>query len=128
MLAIAHRLLLDLELSIEEDFLLFIFDDETGLGDRVAVVSLVLLLIPLLVGCLGVGFAIEDHLLPGFKSLENVEHILVLWVMGLRRTHESTIAEAVVFECPLVFFSHAEGLQAPLVLQFKTCFGRTILY
>jgi hypothetical protein len=48
--------------------------------------------------------------------------------MGLGRTHESTIAEAVVFECPLVFFSHTEGLQTPLVLQFKTCFGRTILY
>ena len=66
-------------------------------------------------------------MLPGFEALENVENILVLRVMGLRRTHESTIAKTVVFECPLVLFCHTEGLQTPLVLQFETGFSCAVL-
>ena len=74
-------LLLELQLAIEEDLLLFLLKDERGLTDRVPVATAtcgtidiheVRLLIALLIGCLRVRFAVEDHLLPRFIFLEDV--------------------------------------------------------
>ena len=99
MLSITHCLLLHLKFTVEEDLLLLVFDDEAGLGDGATVVTLVvLLLVTLLIGRLGVRFAIEDHLLPGFKALEDVKNILELCIMLLRWVHESSVLQAVVLE------------------------------
>ena len=91
LLAESHRLLRQLELTVQEHLLLFVFDHETGLGDRGTVIASaarsptnqVLLLVALLISCLGVRLAIEDHLLPRLKPLEDVEHILIHRVVYL---------------------------------------------
>ena len=109
--AVAHRLFLHLELAIQEHFLLFVLDYERWLRNGIAIVGLiVLLLVALLIRCLCVGLAVKDHLLPGLKPLENVEHIFVLRIMSLRWAHERAMLQAIVFELALVFLSDTEGL------------------
>ena len=62
-----------MKLAIQEYLLLFVLDYEGRLGDGVAIVRLiVLLLVALLIRRLCIGLAVEDHLLPGLKPLENV--------------------------------------------------------
>ena len=100
-----------MELAIKEHFLLLVFDYEGWLGNGVSIVRLiVLLLVALLIRCLCVRLAVKDHLLPGLKPLENVEHIFVLRIMCLGWAHERAMLEAIVLELALVFFSDTEGL------------------
>ena len=86
-----------------------------------------MLLVSLLIGRLGVGLTVEDHLLPGFEALENVEDVFVLGVVGLARAHKRAVLETVLLELPLVFLGHAESLQAALVLEFEAGLGGSVL-
>ena len=100
-----------MELTIQEHFLLLVLDYERWLGNGVSIVRLiVLLLVALLIRCLCVGLAVKDHLLPGLKPLENVEHIFVLRIMGLGWAHECAMLQAIVFELALILLSDTEGL------------------
>jgi len=87
----------------------------------------VLLLVTFLIGGLGVGLAIKDHLLPRLEPLKDVKHFFVLRVKVLTRAHESTILQTIVFKEALISLGDAESLQASLVLQLKTCLRRAIL-
>ena len=82
-----------LKFAVEEYFLLLVLDHETWLTDCVPVVTLliVLLLVALLICCFGVWLAVEDHLLPGLEALEDIQHILVLWVVRLAWAHKCPI-------------------------------------
>ena len=106
-----------MELTIQEHFFLLVLDYEGWLGDGVAIVRLiVLLLIALLVCCLCIGFAVKDHLLPGLEPLEYVKHIFVLRIMGLRWAHEGAMLQAIILELALVFLCDAEGLKTSFIL------------
>ena len=88
----------------------------------------ILLLVALFIGGLRVRFAVEDHLLPRLEPLEDVQNVLVLWVMRLAWAHEGPILQAIVLKLPLVFLRDAEGLKAALVLQFKAGLSCAVLH
>ena len=97
MLSVAHRLFLHLKLTVQEDFLLFVLDHEARLTDSISVcisgalLVVRILLVSLLICGLGVGLAIEDHLLPRLEPLKDVEDVFVLRVVGLAWAHERSI-------------------------------------
>jgi len=133
LLAVPHGFLLHLELAIEENFLLFVLDNEGWLTDGGAIPGLahrcrVLLLVTLLVCGFSVRLAIEDHLLPSFESFEDVEDVFVHGVMRLGRAHKSAELQAVVFEHALVRLRHPERLQASLILEFQTGLSCAVLH
>ena len=88
----------------------------------------VLLLVALFIGGLRVRFAVEDHLLPRLEPLEDVQNVLVLWVMRLTWAHECPILQAIVLKLPLVFLRDTEGLKAAFVLQFKAGLSCAVLH
>ena len=119
-----------MQLAVEEDFLLLVLDHEAGLADRVAIVALliVLLLVALFIGGLRVRFAVENHLLPRLEPLENVQHVLVLWIVRLTWAHKRPILQAIVLELSLVFLGDSEGLQAALVLELEASLSCAVLH
>ena len=72
----------------------------------------------LIISSLRVWLTIEDHLLPSLKLFEEVQHVLVHWIVYLTRTHECAILETVVLEHALIGLRDAESLQATLVFKF----------
>lgn len=87
--AVAHSLFLHLKLAVEEDFFLFVLDDEGRFGNGVAVAIATctahhrLLLVSFLIGCLRIWLAVEDHLLPRLKLFEDRKDFAELWVVCL---------------------------------------------
>ena len=78
-----------------------------------------LLLVSLLIiSSLRVRLTIEDHLLPSLELLEEVQHVLIHWIVNLTRAHECAILETVVLEHALVGLGDAESLEATLVFKF----------
>ena len=106
-----------MKFTIQEHLLFFVLDYKGWLGDGVAIIRLiVLLLIAFLVCCLCIGFAVKDHLLPSLEPLEYVKHIFVLRIMGLRWAHEGAMLQAIILELALVFLRDTEGLKTSFIL------------
>ena len=114
---------MDLDFTIEEDLLFLVLDDEGRFANGGAVVltavRLHLLLVSLLIiSSLSIGLTIEDHLLPRFELFEEVQDVLVHWIVYLTWAHECAILQTVVLKHALVGFRDSEGLETTLVFKF----------
>jgi hypothetical protein len=74
-----------------------------------------------------IGFAIEQQLSPTFILLKNVKDISVEVVVSRRWMNKCPIFQTVVLKLLFVSFCDPKSFDAFFVLEFKRCFGSSIL-